>query len=80
MSYWGWFAAPLLRAASAGRARRFRRALDDVKGAQAAALQRIVRAATATQRGQALGLEDNTVAQRLSRARRQLQQWLQGGA
>ena len=28
--------------------------------------------------GQALGLEDNTVAQRLSRARRQLQQWLQG--
>jgi RNA polymerase sigma factor (sigma-70 family) len=30
--------------------------------------------------GQALGLEDNTVAQRLSRARRQLQQWLQGGA
>ena len=29
--------------------------------------------------GQALGLEDNTVAQRLSRARRQLQQWLQGG-
>lgn len=30
--------------------------------------------------GQALGLEDNTVAQRLSRARRQLQQWLQGDA
>lgn len=30
--------------------------------------------------GQALGLEDNTVAQRLSRARRQLQQWLQGAA
>lgn len=29
--------------------------------------------------GQSLGLEDNTVAQRLSRARRQLQQWLGEG-
>jgi RNA polymerase sigma factor (sigma-70 family) len=28
--------------------------------------------------GQSLGLEDNTVAQRLSRARKQLQQWLGG--
>lgn len=29
---------------------------------------------------EALGLEENTVTQRLSRARRQLQQWLGGGA
>lgn len=30
--------------------------------------------------GQALGLEENTVAQRLSRARRQLNDWLGEGA
>lgn len=30
--------------------------------------------------GDALGVEENTVAQRLSRARRQLQDWLGGGA
>ena len=30
--------------------------------------------------GEALALEENTVTQRLSRARRQLQQWLGGGA
>lgn len=57
MSYWGRFAAPLLRAASATRAGRFRRALDDVQGAQAATLHRIVRAAAATQRGRGLGLD-----------------------
>lgn len=57
MSHWGRFAAPLLRAVSAARARRFRRALDDVEGAQAATLQRIVRAAATTQRGRRLGLD-----------------------
>lgn len=57
MSDWGRFAAPLLRVASAPRAQRFRRALDDAQGAQAATLQRIVCAAAATARGCALGLD-----------------------
>lgn len=57
MSHWGRFAAPLLRAASAPRAQRFRRALDDVAGAQATTLKRIVRAVAATERGRALGLD-----------------------
>lgn len=57
MSHWGRFAAPLLRAASAARAWRFRRALDDAQRAQATTLRRIVRAAAATARGRRLGLD-----------------------
>ncbi|MBL8297625.1 MAG: GH3 auxin-responsive promoter family protein [Rhodanobacteraceae bacterium] len=57
MSYWGLFAAPLLRSLSAPRARRFQRALDDAQGAQAATLRRLVHAAATTERGRALGLD-----------------------
>ena len=45
---WGALAANLLRLASAPRARRFARALDDCRAAQAATLARILRAAAGT--------------------------------